>query len=46
MTAAAALAVAAVCVQGKFEVKVKSGWDEPLSLYLVETANPPSGKAR
>lgn len=45
MTAAAALAVAAVCVQGKFEVKVKSGWDEPLSLYLVETANPSERKS-
>lgn len=45
MTAAAALAVAAICVQGKFEVNVKPGWSEPLNLYMVETANPSERKS-
>ena len=45
MTAAAALAVAAICVQGKFEVNVKPGWNEPLNLYIVETANPSERKS-
>ena len=45
MTAAAALAAAALCVQGKFEVLVKPGWREPLNLYLVEAANPSERKS-
>ena len=45
MAGVAALTVMAVCVQGKYEVRAKSDWREPLNLYSVIIANPAERKS-
>lgn len=44
MTAVAGLAVAALCVQGKFIINPKPGWVEPLNLYASVIARPSERK--
>lgn len=44
MTAVAGLAVAALCVQGKFIISPKPGWVEPLNLYASVIARPSDRK--
>ena len=44
MTAVAGLAVAALCVQGKFVINPKSGWIEQLNLYASVIARPSDRK--
>lgn len=45
MPAVAVLAVAALCVQGKFIINPKPGWIEALSLYAVTVARPSDRKS-
>lgn len=45
MAAVAALAVMAVCAQGKYAVQGKPDWLEPLNLYAVIVANPAERKS-
>ena len=44
MTAVAGLAVAALCVQGKYIINPKPGWVEPLNLYASVIARPSERK--
>ena len=44
MTAATGLAVASLCVQGKFIINPKPGWVEPLNLYASVIARPSERK--
>lgn len=44
MTAAAGLAVASICIQGKFIINPKPGWVEPLNLYTAVIARPSERK--
>lgn len=44
MTAAAALAVAGLSVQGRFIINPKPGWVEPLNSYIVTIARPSERK--
>lgn len=44
MTAVAGLAVAALCVQGKFIINPKPGWIEQLNLYAAVIARPSDRK--
>lgn len=44
MTAVAALAVASLCVQGRFVVNPKPGWIEQLNLYAAVIARPSGRK--
>lgn len=44
MTAVAGLAVASLCVQGKFIINPKPGWVEPLNLYAAVIARPSDRK--
>lgn len=44
MTAVVGLAVAALCVQGKFIINLKPGWVEPLNLYASVIARPSERK--
>lgn len=44
MTAVAGLAVASLCVQGKFIVNPKPGWIEPVNLYASVVARPSERK--
>lgn len=44
MTAVSALAVAALCVQGKFIINPKPGWVEPLNIYATVIARPSERK--
>ena len=46
MPALQVLAVAALCLQGKFIVNPKPGWIEPLNLYAVTVARPSDRKSR
>ena len=45
MPALQVLAVAALCLQGKFIVNPKPGWIEPLNLYAVTVARPSDRKS-
>jgi len=45
MAGVAALAVMATCVQGKYKVEGKSGWNEPLNLYNIIVASPGERKS-
>ena len=45
MAAAIALGALAVCVQGKYVVEGKTGYTEPLSLYVVVIASPGERKS-
>ena len=45
MPALQVLAVAAVCLQGRFSVSPKPGWVEPLNLYAVTVARPSDRKS-
>ena len=40
MSASAALAILALCQQGKFRIRGKADWTEPLNLFLVIVAEP------
>lgn len=45
MAGVAALAVMAVCVQGKYEIEGKIDWHEPLNLYGIIVASPAERKS-
>ena len=45
MSATAALAVLALCQQGKFRIKGKDDWTEPLNLFAVIVAEPSERKS-
>lgn len=45
MAATAALAVLALCQQGKYQIKGKDGWIEPLNLFTVIVAEPSERKS-
>ena len=45
MGAVAALAIVALCVQGKFKIKGKPDWAEPLNLYMVIAMMPGERKS-
>ena len=45
MSASAALAVLALCQQGKFRIRGKSDWTEPLNLFVVIVAEPSERKS-
>ena len=45
MAATAALAILASCLQGKYLVSPKSGWSEPLNLYVLMVAEPAERKS-
>lgn len=45
MPALAELAVAALCIHGKFIINPKPGWVEPLNLYAVTVARPSDRKS-
>jgi len=45
MSACAALAVMALCLQGKYRIKAKADWSEPLNLFTVIVAEPSERKS-
>ncbi len=45
MSASAALAILALCEQGKFRIRGKSDWVEPLNLFVVVVAEPSERKS-
>ena len=45
MSASAALAVLALCQQGKFRIRGKADWTEPLNLFVVIVAEPSERKS-
>ncbi|MBR0535871.1 MAG: DUF3987 domain-containing protein [Clostridia bacterium] len=45
MSASAALAVLALCEQGKFRIRGKADWTEPLNLFVVVVAEPSERKS-
>lgn len=45
MSAAAALAILALCEQGKFRIRGKADWTEPLNLFVVIVAEPSERKS-
>lgn len=45
MSASAALAILALCQQGKFRIRGKEDWTEPLNLFLVVVAEPSERKS-
>ena len=45
MSACASLAVVALCLQGKYRIKAKSDWSEPLNLFTVIVAEPSERKS-
>lgn len=45
MAASFALAVCALCVQGKYTIQPKAGWVEPLNLYIAVVAPPSERKS-
>lgn len=45
MSASAALAILALCEQGKFRIRGKSDWTEPLNLFVVVVAEPSERKS-
>lgn len=45
MSASAALAILALCQQGKFRVRGKADWTEPLNLFVVIVAEPSERKS-
>ena len=45
MSASAALAILALCEQGKFRIRGKADWTEPLNLFVVIVAEPSERKS-
>lgn len=45
MSASAALAILALCEQGKFRIRGKCDWTEPLNLFVVVVAEPSERKS-
>ena len=45
MSASAALAILALCEQGKFRIRGKADWTEPLNLFVVVVAEPSERKS-
>lgn len=45
MSASAALAILALCQQGKFRIRGKADWTEPLNLFVVIVAEPSERKS-
>lgn len=45
MSASAALAILALCEQGKFRIRGKADWAEPLNLFVVIVAEPSERKS-
>ena len=45
MSASAALAILALCEQGKFRIRGKADWMEPLNLFMVIVAEPSERKS-
>lgn len=45
MSACASLAVMALCLQGKYRIKAKADWSEPLNLFTVIVAEPSERKS-
>ena len=45
MSASAALAILALCLQGKFRIRGKADWTEPLNLFVVIVAEPSERKS-
>ena len=45
MAATASLAILALCLQGKFKIKSKKDWQEPLNLYTLIVAPPTERKS-
>ena len=45
MSATAALAILALCQQGKYRIKAKDDWSEPLNLFAVIVAEPSERKS-
>ena len=45
MSASAALAILALCEQGKFRIRGKEDWTEPLNLFVVIVAEPSERKS-
>lgn len=45
MSAASSLAILALCQQGKFRIRGKSDWTEPLNLFVVVVAEPSERKS-
>lgn len=45
MAGVASLTAMSVCVQGKYKIKAKADWIEPLNLYSVVVANPGERKS-
>lgn len=45
MSASASIAIMALCMQGKYRIRGKPDWIEPLNLYVVEVAEPSERKS-
>lgn len=45
MSTSAALAILALCKQGKFRIRGKADWTEPLNLFVVVVADPSERKS-
>ena len=45
MVACDVLGVISLCVQGKFQIKVKEDWTEPLNLYMATIMRPSERKS-
>lgn len=45
MAASSALAVISVCMQGKYKIKAKADWTEPVNLFVLDVMNPSERKS-
>ncbi|NLB43513.1 MAG: DUF3987 domain-containing protein, partial [Clostridiales bacterium] len=45
MSASAALGIMSICTQGKYRIRVKQDWVEPLNIYIVIIAEPSERKS-
>lgn len=45
MSSSASIAIMALCMQGKYRIRGKPDWIEPLNLYVVEVAEPSERKS-
>ena len=45
MAASSALAVISVCMQGKYKIKAKADWTEPVNIFVLDVMNPSERKS-